>query len=266
MRCFRAADAPTRDFSGPVRRTLDLPHVPLDENDDEAPPIDPAPTPRPGVREGYRKLVETVAKIEIAPLPAPRTTAPTERLVQMSASSSGARWIADDGQRHTVTVHVSEDLAWLYRDLERVHRRAGLAGTFVEFLCLNVWVTWSPYFGRMGRKWREVHVRERYRCSSPVCTSKCVTYHHIEYLSHGGSDDPDNGLLPCDFCHLDGEHAGRLKIIGTASCPLWIIGNPPVLVVEGRTKRELDPLREEADNVWATLGFGPLAAAARAAR
>jgi hypothetical protein len=60
------------------------------------------------VREGYRKLVETVAKIAIAPLPATRTTAPTERLVQMSASPSGARWIADDGQRHTVTVHVSE--------------------------------------------------------------------------------------------------------------------------------------------------------------
>jgi hypothetical protein len=124
----------------------------------------------------------------------------------------------------------------------------------------------SPYFGRMGGKWREVHVRERQRCSSPVCTSKCVTYHHIDYLSHGGSDDLDNGLLPCEFCHLDGEHAGRLKVIGTASHPLWIIGNPPILVVEGRRKRELDPLREEADNVWATLGFGPLAVAARAAR
>jgi hypothetical protein len=45
-----------------------------------------------------------------------RSSAQTERLVQMSAS---ARRLEDDGQRHTVTVRASEGLAWLDRDFER---------------------------------------------------------------------------------------------------------------------------------------------------
>ena len=54
------------------------------------------------------------------------------------------------------------------------------------------------------------------------------------YRAHGGDDHDENLTTPCDFCHLDGEHGNRLKIRPPASCPTFELGNPPVLVVEGR--------------------------------
>ena len=61
-----------------------------------------------------------------------------------------------------------------------------------------------------------------------------VTLHHIQYRAHGGDDSDENLTTPCDFCHLEGEHGGRLRITGPASQPTYVLGNPQVMVVEGR--------------------------------
>jgi hypothetical protein len=85
--------------------------------------------------------------------------------------------------------------------------------------------------------WEAIHRRDRYRCTSPVCTRRDGTLHHLTYRGHGGGDEPDNVLTLCAFCHLEGEHGGRLKVRPPASRPRWELGRrgrAPVMVVEGR--------------------------------
>jgi hypothetical protein len=43
---------------------------------------------------------------------------------------------------------------------------------------------------------------------------------------------------PVSVLSSEGEHEARLKVRGTADAPKWILGRRPILVIEGRTKRE----------------------------
>ena len=100
----------------------------------------------------------------------------------------------------------------------------------------SLWRHWGPSF-RVGNKWKvAIHDRDRHQCCSPVCDSRVCTNHHVRYRSHGGGDEPENQITGCDFCHLEGEHGGRLKVRGTASELVWVLGRTPILRVEGRTK------------------------------
>jgi len=65
-----------------------------------------------------------------------------------------------------------------------------------------------------------------------------VTLHHLTYRSHGGGDDGENLISLCSFCHLDGEHGGRLRVRGKAGDATWSLGpsTAPLLVVRGRER------------------------------
>ena len=97
----------------------------------------------------------------------------------------------------------------------------------------------SPHVYRFleGNRWKALHDRDRHRCDSPVCKSRSATNHHVRYRAHGGGDEPENQITLCEFCHLDGEHGGRLRVRGTASKPEWWIGRTPVMHIEGREVR-----------------------------
>ncbi|MGF1464963.1 MAG: HNH endonuclease [Sandaracinaceae bacterium] len=132
-----------------------------------------------------------------------------------------------------MTVRARAEVILDYRRLEAVYRESGLPGSFVVFLATSFWSAWGPRFFE-GDKWKAIYNRDRHRCTSPVCDSRSVTLHHITYRSRGGGDEAENLCSPCDFCHLEGEHGGRLKVRGTASEPHWWIGRVPVLEVKGR--------------------------------
>ena len=102
------------------------------------------------------------------------------------------------------------DLLLHYRQLERAHREKLPGTSFIQFLCATFWQTWVPTLG-VSDKWETIYRRDRYRCTSPVCHQRNVTLHHVQYRANGGTDAPDNLTSPCAFCHLEGEHAGRLK-------------------------------------------------------
>jgi len=69
---------------------------------------------------------------------------------------------------------------------------------------------------------------------------RLVTAHHIRYRSHGGGEEGDNLTAPCGPCHLLGIHGGVMSVKGTAPDGLrWVIGRRPLMVVEGREKREV---------------------------
>jgi hypothetical protein len=59
----------------------------------------------------------------------------------------------------------------------------------------------------------------------------------VKYRSKGGTDEEANLTTACAACHLEGEHEGRLKIVGTAPNATWLLGRKPVLRIDGREKR-----------------------------
>jgi hypothetical protein len=127
------------------------------------------------------------------------------------------------------------DLLLHYRQLERVHRRLHPDTSFIQFLCGAFWRTWVPTLG-VSDRWEAIYRRDRYRCTSPVCHQRNVTLHHVEYRASGGDDSPGNLTSPCAFCHLEGEHGGRLQILPPGSDPTWILGRRPIMRVHRRDR------------------------------
>lgn len=111
---------------------------------------------------------------------------------------------------------VQADVARAWRALDELHARSPLPGSFVELLCVSLWRSWQHALGR-DVAYGDVYARERYRCSSPVCTSRNQTPHHIRFRSQGGDDHPENLTGPCLDCHLGGIHQGNIRATGPAS-------------------------------------------------
>jgi hypothetical protein len=146
--------------------------------------------------------------------------------VQISGSPSG---------KVTLRMRVPGDLLLHYRQLERAHRDKLPNTSFIQFLCATFWQTWVPTLG-VSDKWETIYRRDRYRCTSPVCHQRNVTLHHVKYRANGGTDDPNNLTCPCAFCHLQGEHGGRLKILPPGSDPTWLLGRHPIIRVHHRER------------------------------
>ncbi|MGB5695638.1 MAG: HNH endonuclease, partial [Polyangiales bacterium] len=135
----------------------------------------------------------------------------------------------------TLRIRVPGDLLLHYRQLERLHRKKLPNTSFIQFLCATFWQTWVPHLG-VSDKWEAIYRRDRYRCTSPVCHQRNVTLHHVQYRATGGTDAPDNLTSPCAFCHLEGEHAGRLKILPPGNNPTWLLGRHPIISVRNRER------------------------------
>ncbi len=106
--------------------------------------------------------------------------------------------------------------------------------SFVRFLCENFCRIWMPK--RERPRYFEVYRRDVFRCSSPVCTRRDLTPHHLRFRAWGGGDDDENVASLCVWCHLRGVHEGRIRAEPPASRIRWRIGRRGTLVVEGRTK------------------------------
>ncbi|MGD8318211.1 MAG: HNH endonuclease signature motif containing protein [Myxococcales bacterium] len=139
----------------------------------------------------------------------------------------------------TLRLRVPGDLLLYYRQLERIHRQKRPGTSFIQFLCMSFWQTWVPTLGTSD-KWESIYRRDRYRCTNPVCHQRNVTLHHVQYRAHGGTDDPNNLTCPCAFCHLEGEHGGRLKILPPGDDPTWILGRHPIMRVHRRERTLLN--------------------------
>ena len=138
---------------------------------------------------------------------------------------------------------VKEQTYRFWRALERVFARASRApSSFLGFLCANLCRTWLPALRRQcltdsgeEPEYYDVYRRDAFRCSSPVCTRRDVTPHHLAFRSHGGGDEPENLASLCVWCHLCGIHEGRIAAEPPASRIRWRIGRGGTLVIEGRT-------------------------------
>jgi len=140
--------------------------------------------------------------------------------------------------RVTLRLRMSrETYAW-WRSLEAQARRWLPRGmSWLRFLCVSFWQAWRPLPGTQVA-YGHIYVRDRFRCTSPVCNRRDVTPHHIQFRSAGGSDEDQNITSPCTWCHLQGVHGGRIRVSGTADQLRWEFGprNAPSLVVQGRER------------------------------
>jgi hypothetical protein len=109
--------------------------------------------------------------------------------------------------------------------------------SWVKYLCLVFWRAWGHVQG-VDVAYGHVYLRDRFRCTSPVCSRRDVTPHHLRFRSAGGSDEADNITSLCTWCHLFGVHGGRIRATGTAGHISWELGSraQPCLRVEGRQR------------------------------
>jgi len=160
---------------------------------------------------------------------AARIPSPAARVAPNNVSSKG---------RIELRLRISRaNYAW-WRGLEEQARRWLPSGTsWLRFLCLSLWGGWRHLLGT-SVAYGHIYIRDRYRCSSPVCSRRDVTPHHLQFRSAGGSDDDDNLTAVCTWCHLFGVHGGRIRAAGTAERIHWELGAEgcPCLVVHGRER------------------------------
>ena len=159
---------------------------------------------------------------------------------QMSAAGSHAASsrIGSLAGRVTLRLRMSRETRAWWRGLEAQARRWLPRGmSWLRFLCLCLWQSWHHLVGTQVA-YGHIYIRDRFRCTSPVCNRRDVTPHHIEFRSAGGSDEDHNLTSPCTWCHLHGIHGGRIRATGTAHHMRWELGprNAPTLVVQGRER------------------------------
>ena len=65
--------------------------------------------------------------------------------------------------------------------------------------------------------------RDGHLCQNPRCEHRSlrVQAHHLVFRSHGGSDDPRNGVGACPGCHLRGLHAGKMTATRHGEWVIW---------------------------------------------
>jgi hypothetical protein len=158
--------------------------------------------------------------------------------LQMSAATPSAPRVGSSAGRVTLRLRMSREAYCWWRALEAQARRWLPRGTsWLRFLCQSVWHAWGHLLGTHVA-YGHIYIRDRFRCTSPVCNRRDVTPHHLKFRSAGGSDADHNLTSPCAWCHLHGIHGGRIRARATARGIRWELGprNAPTLIVHGRER------------------------------
>jgi hypothetical protein len=158
--------------------------------------------------------------------------------------TSAARTAPTEGERRSagrvvLRLRVSRGTRAWWRALEKHARRwLPLGMSWLRFCCLSLWRAWRHLL-EPNVAYGQIYIRDRRRCTSPVCRRRDVTPHHLHFRSQGGSDDDANVAAVCTWCHLFGIHGGRIRAHGTARHIHWELGKrgDPCVVVDGRERR-----------------------------
>jgi hypothetical protein len=133
--------------------------------------------------------------------------------------------------RFRVPVSTRRYYRWLEQAFQRVPRDVG----FFRYLCVKFIEVWQPRHPS-SEAYASIYARDLYRCTSPVCTRRDVTPHHLRFRSRGGDDGESNVTSLCVWCHLEGVHGGSLRVEPPASAMRWTLGREPHTIVDGRRR------------------------------
>jgi hypothetical protein len=232
------------------------------------------PPPEPEELEGFQKLEQAVLSgriwggtanrpqpdctPEVANAPPDVPREPSSRRPWHDMLSSLAAWLEQGALTHAVQMSAPSTTGTAKRSAGRVVMRwtvsLGLRTwwhaleacarpwlprgmSWVKFLCLAFWKAWGHRVG-LNVAWGRLYLRDRCRCSSPVCSRRDVTPHHLRFRSAGGGDEDENLASLCTWCHLFGVHGGRIRATGSAGKIRWELGSreAPCVRVEGRQR------------------------------
>ena len=136
----------------------------------------------------------------------------------------------------TLNLRVTRDTARFFRVLEGIVRPyLPRERSFLGCLCELFWDAWQDHCVS-DAKWAHIFARDGCRCANPVCRRRGSQPHHIRFRSQGGTDDDENMLTLCLWCHLEGVHQRRMRITGPASAPKFELGRNPRIVVKKRDR------------------------------
>lgn len=88
-------------------------------------------------------------------------------------------------------LRVTRDTARFWRTLAGVmHKHLPRGTSFVRVLC-DTFRKARRHLTERTERYAHIYARGRYTCSSTVCSRRDVTPHHVQFRSHGGSDEDD---------------------------------------------------------------------------
>ena len=121
--------------------------------------------------------------------------------------------------------HVMDLLKDTFRAIRTEAKRWMSIGQCLVRMAAHFVEVWKAHVKEIRSARSQIFARDRHRCQVPGCSRPAVHQHHIEYLSHGGSDDPANKISMCAAHHLIGIHEERMSVSGTAPDKLvWQFG------------------------------------------
>ena len=211
-RAFQSPANAVRDAGAPNACAVDVCHL-----------VEPASEPRRAwltmlgsLAAWLENAFQTSAEVASSAHPHRRTNAGRVELRLRMSRANHAWWRALEAQARR----------WLSRGM-----------SWLRFLCLSLWHAWRHLLGS-DVAYAQIYIRDRARCTSPVCNRRDVTPHHLQFRSAGGSDAPRNITSLCTWCHLCGVHGGRIRALGTAGHIRWEVGprGAPSVVVNGRER------------------------------
>jgi hypothetical protein len=123
---------------------------------------------------------------------------------------------------------VAEMLLATFRTARKAAGRGLSPGECYGRMAAHFVETWKPALTQANTVQRRVLERDHWLCQVPGCSRAAAHVHHIEFRSHGGSDEESNLTSICAAHHLRGIHMGRLRVTGTAPDNLhWEVVSPP---------------------------------------
>jgi len=107
-------------------------------------------------------------------------------------------------------------IALAFSAARKAARRWISAGECLTRIAEHFIEIWEPTLERRRTLQRQALERDKGLCTVPWCSKAADHAHHIDYRSHGGSDDLSNLTSLCATHHLQGVHKGRIRVTGTA--------------------------------------------------
>ena len=174
-----------------------------------------------------RRLLEEVALAETGASPRGPRGLDADGRVQLSTPTRGpagtppadipaAGQAPEPGPRTRIRFWAPHEVASLWHEALAICRlRAGrplddweciqsILASFLDTWCVRADPAWR-------RRYR-IFERDGWRCRVPGCTSRrSLHVHHIDFRSHGGTDDDANLAVLCATHHLQGIHRGRVR-------------------------------------------------------
>ncbi|MGZ6126223.1 MAG: HNH endonuclease, partial [Myxococcales bacterium] len=124
-----------------------------------------------------------------------------------------------------MTVRVAEVVKTAFRAARALAKRWLAPGECLFILADHFVKTWAAAVKTARTLQQKIFARDGFCCQVPGCSRPAMHAHHIEFRSHGGSDDPSNLVSLCVAHHLRGIHGGLLRVRGSAPDGLvWEFG------------------------------------------